>query len=60
VNGATGMSDMAGKAAGAAVESCGKQPRYNPHARAGPIRVQREFGPLETLIDSFVILPFHF
>ena len=28
MNGATGMSDMAGKAARAAVERYGKQPRY--------------------------------
>src|SRR6266566_9712061 len=28
-NGATGVSNMAGKAARAAVERCGKQPRYN-------------------------------
>src|SRR5207244_7830612 len=30
-NGATGVSDMAGKAARAAVERCGNQPRYNHH-----------------------------
>jgi hypothetical protein len=29
MNGATGVSDMAGKAAQAAVERCGWQPRYN-------------------------------
>jgi hypothetical protein len=29
LNGATGASDMAGKAARVAVERCGKQPRYN-------------------------------
>jgi hypothetical protein len=47
--GATGVSDMAGKAARAAVEGCGKQPRYNPHAQPSSIRVQREFGTLRTL-----------
>jgi hypothetical protein len=40
------VSDMAGKAARAAVERCGNQPRYNPHARPRSIRVQREFGTL--------------
>jgi len=29
LNGATGVSDMAGAAAKVAVERCGKQPRYN-------------------------------
>jgi hypothetical protein len=34
----------------AAVERCGNQPRYNHHARTRSIRVQREFGTLQTLI----------
>jgi hypothetical protein len=34
-NGATGVSDMAGKAAQVAVERCGKQPRYNGATGAG-------------------------
>src|SRR5437667_937768 len=38
-----------------AVERCGKQPRYNPHARPRPIRVQREFGTLQTLIDNRIL-----
>jgi hypothetical protein len=42
---------MAGKTARAAVERCGKQPKYNHHARPHSIRVQREFGTLQTLID---------
>ena len=38
-----------------AVERCGKQPRYNPHARPRPICVQREFGTLQTLIDNRIL-----
>lgn len=33
LNGATGVSDMAGAAAKVAVERCGKQPRYNEMMR---------------------------
>src|SRR5436309_6075830 len=38
-----------------AVERCGKQPRYNPHARLRSIRVQRV--TLRTLIDGSPRLP---
>ena len=36
-----------------AVERCGKQPRYNPHARPRSIRVQRV--TLQTLIDNRIL-----
>jgi hypothetical protein len=52
-NEATGVSDMAGEAARAAVERCGNQPRYNPHAQPRSIRVQRV--TLQTLIDNRIL-----
>jgi len=42
LNGATGASDMAGKAAKVAVELCGKQPRYNEEQRGRSLRSRRE------------------
>jgi len=42
LNGATGASDMAGKAAKVAVERCGKQPRYNEEQRGRSLRSRRE------------------
>ena len=42
MNGATGASDMAGKAAKVAVELCGKQPRYNEEQRGRSLRSRGE------------------